>query len=208
MKKLILILLMGVFLVSCKKKQTIHITAKNAATGEPYPGLTYYVVTYTNINGGTKSKTVATGTLDANGEAVVTERLPKNKGRGVRVVEPENSCYNKNIQLYFSEEDGENFKAEFEFAECAYLTISVNNINCQGLTDNIIFDMQPTYVEGFNNIIPREEMGCYSNTFIESSVPFGQWEATWEVTRNNSTTYHDTTFFMNINEHHLLTINY
>src|SRR5690554_7630618 len=119
MKKLLLLLLVGLFLFSCKKKQTIHITAKNAATGEPYPGLTYYVVTYTNINGGTKSKTVATGTLDANGEAIVTERLPKNKGRGVRVVEPENSCYNKNIQFNFSDE--KNFKAEFEFAECAYL---------------------------------------------------------------------------------------
>ena len=204
MKYLLLIALL--LFVSCKKKQTIHITAKNAATGEPYPDLTYYVVTYTNINGGTKSKTVATGTLDANGEAIVKERLSKNKGHGVRVVEPENSCYNKNIQLYFSDE--ENFKAEFEFAECAYLTISVNNINCQGLSDNIIFDMQPIYIEGYNNIIPREEMGCYSNTFIESSVPFGQWEATWEVTRNNSTTYHDTIFFMTINEHYLLTINY
>jgi len=60
MKYLLIISLL--LLVSCKKKQTIHITAKNAATGEPYPGLTYYVVTYTNINGGTKSKTVATGT--------------------------------------------------------------------------------------------------------------------------------------------------
>jgi len=133
MKYFILISLL--LFLSCKKKQTIHITAKNAATGEPYPGLTYYVVTYTNINGGTKSKTVATGTLDANGEAVVTERLPKNKGRGVRVVEPENSCYNKNIQLYFSEEDGENFKAEFEFAECAYLKLKIENGNYQGTND-------------------------------------------------------------------------
>jgi|SRR5690554_233333 len=207
MKYLLIISLL--LLVSCKKERTIHITAKNAVTGEGYAGLTYYVVTYKNSlipYEGKKSKTVATGLLDENGEAYVTERLSKNNGHSVRVVEPENACYNKNIQFNFSDE--KNFKAEFEFAECAYLTISVNNINCQGLTDNIIFDMQPTYVEGFNNIIPREEMGCYSNTFIESSVPFGQWEATWEVTRNNSTTYHDTTFFMNINEHYLLTINY
>ncbi len=131
MKKIIFILLISLFFFSCKKKQTIHITAKNAATGEPYPGLTYYVVTYKNVlkpYGGTKSKTVATGTLDENGEAYVTERLSKNNGHGVRVVEPENSCYNKNIQLYFSDET--NFKAEFEFAECAYLKFQYKNISC------------------------------------------------------------------------------
>src|SRR5690554_1616406 len=133
MKYFILISLL--LFLSCKKKSTIPNTAKNTATGEPYPCLTYYVVTYTNKNGGTKSKTVATGRLDANGEAVVNERLPKNKGRGVRVVEPENSCYNKNIQLYFSEEDGENFKAEFEFADCAYLKLKIENENYQGTND-------------------------------------------------------------------------
>src|SRR5690554_738335 len=174
MKYFILISLL--LFLSCKKKQTIHITAKNAATGEPYPGLTYYVVTYTNINGGTKSKTVATGTLDANGEAVVTERLPKNKGRGVRVVEPENSCYNKNIQLYFSEEDGENFKAEFEFAECAYSKLIINNANCN---------------------FGWEHMGCaYWETNGYSDIPMGNVYFRWEVSRNGTNSiYYDTVFY-------------
>lgn len=208
MKKLILILLMGVFLVSCKKKQTIHITAKNAATGEPYPGLTYYVVTYTNINGGTKSKTVATGTLDANGEAVVTERLPKNKGRGVRVVEPENSCYNKNIQLYFSEEDGENFKAEFEFAECAYSKLIINNVNCNDATDEFVL-FRENQIGSINGNFGWEHLGCaYWETNGYSDIPMGNVYFRWEVTRNGTTnTYYDTVFYAP-GEYRTYTINY
>ncbi|PKR81255.1 hypothetical protein CW751_06635 [Brumimicrobium salinarum] len=185
MKYLLIISLL--LFVSCKKKQTIHITATNAATGEPYPGLTYYVVTYTNINGGTKSKTVATGALDANGEAVVTERLSKNKGHGVRVVEPENSCYNKNIQLYFSEEDGENFKAEFEFAECAYMQQNIQNVNCEGANDVFVIRDRYTYTEWTGWSIDLE--GCFSNVAGGyAEVPAGTRYFEWKVTRPSGVT--------------------
>ncbi|PKR81257.1 hypothetical protein CW751_06645 [Brumimicrobium salinarum] len=204
MKKLLLLLLVGLFLFSCKKKQTIHITAKNAATGEPYPGLTYYLVTYTNINGGTKSKTVATGTLDANGEAIVTERLSKNKGHGVRVVEPENSCYNKNIQLYFSDE--ENFKAEFEFAECATLQRKVTNINCIDTSDKIEIYIDNTMHSTSN--IPWILHGCANSTTSPTQVPIGTYTLHWIVTKNNiSTDYYDT-FNLDINEYKIYEINY
>src|SRR5690554_5548007 len=190
MKYLLIISLL--LFVSCKKKQTIHITAKNAATGEPYSGLTYYVVTYTNINGGTKSKTVATGALDENGEAVVTERLSKNKGHGVRVVEPENSCYNKNIQLYFSDE--KNFDAEFAFAECAYLKLKIENVNCQGPEDTMRFRSKYSFTdwEGWSG----ERTGCYS---YETPYPFEVSEGwriyEWEVNRNGViTTYLDSIY--------------
>ena len=208
MKKLLLLLLVGLFLFSCKKKQTIHITAKNAATGEPYPGLTYYLVTYTNINGGTKSKTVATGTLDANGEAIVTERLSKNKGHGVRVVEPENSCYNKNIQLYFSEEDGENFKAEFEFAECAYQTLKVNNVNCQGPNDLFDMDMKLLYDMEYSVFGFSEKTGCYSNEFSNETKPAGKYFVEWWVTRNGNTDYFTDTIELIENELFVYEINY
>ena len=42
--KLLTLFMIGLLLLSCKKERTIHITAKNAVTGQPYPGLTYYVV--------------------------------------------------------------------------------------------------------------------------------------------------------------------
>lgn len=195
MKKLLLILLVGLFLFSCKKKQTIHITAKNAATGEGYAGLTYYVVTYKNSlipYEGKKSKTVATGSLDENGEAYVTERLSKNNGHSVRVVEPENACYNKNIQFYFSDE--KNFKAEFEFAECAYLKLKIENVNCQGSEDTMRFRSKYSFTdwEGWAG----ERMGCYS---YETPYPFEVSEGwriyEWEVNRNGViTTYLDSIY--------------
>jgi len=208
MKKIIFILLISLFFFSCKKKQTIHITAKNAATGEPYPGLTYYVVTYKNVlkpYGGTKSKTVATGTLDENGEAYVTERLSKNNGHGVRVVEPENSCYNKNIQLYFSDET--NFKAEFEFAECAYLKQNITNINCIDVNDYMVL-YSDNQIHSLGNI-PWEFYGC--DGYIQShysSVPEGEYFYKWEVTRNNITNVFYDTIYLSKGEYRIHEINY
>src|SRR5690554_892373 len=212
MKKLILIMIVGMVFFSCKKKQTIHITAKNAATGEPYPGLTYYVVTHKNVlkpYGGKKAKTVATGTLDENGEAIVTKRLSKNNGHGVRVEEPENSCYNKNIQLYFSEEDGKNFKAEFEFAECAYLKFRYQNINCQGPNDHIKVKRY-TNLDGYSGfLIDAEYDGCNDYTMPNfTEVPMGQWIFEWEVTKNNVTTNFSDTIFLNANEQKYYEFNY
>jgi hypothetical protein len=112
------------------------------------------------------------------------------------------------ISYSYSIHGDKNPAFNFEYAECAYLTLSVNNINCQGASDRILFDMQPTYIPNYNNIIPTEKFGCYSNTFIESQVPYGSWEATWEVTKNGITTYHDSTFYININEHFNFVINY
>jgi len=209
MKKIILLLIIGMVFFSCKKKQTIHITAKNAVTGEPYSGLTYYVVTHKNVlkpYGGKKAKTVATGTLDENGEAIVTKRLSKNNGHGVRVEEPENSCYNKNIQLYFSEEDGKNFKAEFEFAECATLQRKVTNINCIDASDKIEIYIDNTMHSTLN--IPWVLYGCANSTTSPTKVPIGTYTLHWIVTKNNiSTDYYDT-FNLVINEFKVHEINY
>ena len=207
MKLLFLLLSFGLLVLSCKKERTIHITAKNAVTGQPYAGLTYYVVQEMTSGDGEKTKTVATGTLDSNGETYLTKKLPKAYSYKIRVEPPANVCYNKQITFYFANQET-NFDCPFEFAECTYLTLSVNNINCQGSSDKILFDLQPTYIPNYNNIIPTEKLGCYSNTFVESQVPFGQWEATWEVTRNGVTSYHDSIFTIGKEEHFLFTINY
>ena len=100
--KFITLFLIGILLLSCKKERTIHISAKNAVTGQPYAGLTYYVVQEMTAGDGEKTKTVATGTLDANGEAHLTKKLPKAHSYSVRVEAPANTCYNKQITYYFA----------------------------------------------------------------------------------------------------------
>lgn len=208
MKPLLFLLFASFFLFSCGKKRTIHITATNAATGERYAGLQYFVVSSTTTGDGEKYKTEKSGFLNENGEASEIIREKQYRTYAVRVVEPENSCYNKAITMYFGSPNDEDGHFNFEFAKCAYLTLTVNNINCQGGGDKIVFDLQPIYIPNYNNINPTEKLGCYSNTFIESQVPFGQWEATWEVTRSGSTTYHDSTFTLDVNEHYNFVINY
>ena len=203
-----LFLLVACLLSSCGKKRTIVITATNAATGEPYAGLEYRVASSRTAANGEKYRTEASGTLNANGEAIVTIKQKTGRTYSVRVVVPTNTCFNKQITQYFDSPFDQDGTFTFEFAECAYLTLSVNNINCQGPNDRILFDLQPVYISDYNDIIPTEKFGCYSNTFIESQVPYGQWEATWEVTRNGITTYHDSIFYIDKNEHYNFVINY
>ncbi|MBI1836915.1 MAG: hypothetical protein HYR91_06580 [Flavobacteriia bacterium] len=109
---------------SCGKKRTIHIIAKNAATETRYAGLEYFVVSSRTGANGEKYKTEAHGTLDNNGEAVV-ELRQKNRTYSVRVVEPANTCYNKQITQYFDSKYDVNGTFTFEFAECASLQINI-----------------------------------------------------------------------------------
>ena len=209
MMRFLTLLFFGLCLLSCGKKRTIHITATNGATGVPYQGLRYSIVSsLIGMENGEGTKTVSSGILNENGEAIFTLRESTRRRYAVRVDEPENCCYNKISTIFFDSPNDKNGHFDFVFAECAYLTLSVNNINCQGASDKILFDMQPEYIPNYNNITPTEKFGCYSNTFVESQVPFGSWEATWEVTRNGITTYHDSIFTMNENEHYNFVINY
>ncbi|WP_310559026.1 hypothetical protein [Flavobacterium sp.] len=196
MKKLFFISLIFFILTSCGKSKEVKILAKNAATGAPYAGLEYVVVSSRTTANGEKYRTEANGTLNSNGEAMVSIKQKSGRTYSIRVVEPENTCYNKQITRFFDSPFDVNGTFTFEFAECAYLTLSVNNVNCQGATDKIVFDLQPTYIPNYTNIIPTEKLGCYTNTFSESMIPYGNWEAKWEVTRGGITTYHDSLFLL------------
>jgi hypothetical protein len=96
----------------------------------------------------------------------------------------------------------------FEFAPCAYFTLSVNNTSCQGPNDKILYHLKPSYIPVYNYITPQEEFGCYSNTFIEYKIPYGPWSVTWQVTKNGVQTDHDSTFYLDENEHYNFNLNY
>lgn len=205
MKKSLLLFLVILLCFSCKKERTIHITAKNVVTGAPYAGLRYTVVKEHTAMFEEKYKTVASGTLNENGEAYITKRLNKNDAYTIRVEEPPNCCYNKNISLHFGGE--EHFEAPFEFAECAYLKLSIHNVNCQGGDKMVLY--QGNQVGSFNFSEPWEHDGCAlweSNGY--SNIPMGEQYYKWEVTRNNITnTYYDT-IYLSAGEYKTYEINY
>src|SRR5690554_158122 len=196
MRKLFYILMIGLLLTSCKKERTIHITAKNAATGEPYSGLKYQIIRQWSGPYEEKTKLVGDGELDVNGEVYFTKKLRKNDTYKITVEEPENTCYNKNINLYMGDE--KNFDAEFVFAECATLQRKVKNINCINANDKIEIYIDNTVHSITNN--PWVLDGCADYTTTPTEVPIGIYTLHWIVTKNNiSSDYYDT-FNLQINE--------
>ena len=200
-----IIFILGILLISCKKERTIHITAKNAVTGQPYPGLTYYVVQEMTAGDGEKTKTVATGTLDANGEAHLTKKLPKAYSYAIRVEQPANTCYNKQITFYFGTE--ETFNCNFEFAECAYLKLNINNVNCQGGGDLMNFRSRQSYTEWQS--WAGDRVGCYSYLSPDFfQVPAGWRIYEWRVNRNGVITTYIDSIFLNTGETGTFNMNY
>lgn len=211
MKKLFLILIIGTLFFSCKKERTFHITAKNAVTGEPYPGLSYNIERSWSGSFENKYKTVGSGVLDENGEVYFTKRLHKNSSYSISVASPPNTCYMNSSDLHAGGE--KNFKAEFEFAECAYLKLSIHNVNYINDNDYLKLYYLGRQVGGQGeNIVGaviREGGGNYSyvgNDF--SSVPMGERYYKWEVTRNNVTNIYYDTIYLNPGEYKTYEINY
>lgn len=205
MKKLFLILIIGTLFFSCKKERTFHITAKNAVTGEPYPGLSYNIERSWSGSFENKYKTVGSGVLDENGEVYFTKRLHKNSSYSISVAAPSNTCYMNSSDLHAGGE--KNFKAEFEFAECAYLKQNITNINCIDVNDYMVL-YSDNQIHSLGNI-PWEFYGC--DGYIQShysSVPEGEYFYKWEVTRNNITNVFYDTIYLSKGEYRIHEINY
>ncbi len=206
MKRILVFILLSLLIVACKKKSTVHITARNAVTGEPYAGLSYNIERSVSGSFENHYKTVASGVLDENGEAVITKRFSKNWSHEVSIGSPDNTCYSNNNSFYFS--GGENIDCDFKFAECAYMKLKIENVNCQGANDKIIL-YQGNQVGSFNYSQPWEHDGCAlweSNGY--SDIPMGEQYYKWEVTRNNVTTTYYDTLYLNAGEYKTYDINY
>lgn len=202
--KLIVFLIPVFFAITaCKKEQAFHITATNAATGEPIPNLPYSVVEATAGSFGEKSKVIREGVLDANGEANFSMKV-RNKKHVISVREPENNCYADNLSLTFGSED---FNANFKFAPCGYLKINYDNINCQGVGDVMNFRRKYNYLdwEGWS----PDKLGCYSYySPMFGEIPSGQIIHEVRVTRSGVTTYVYDTTFLNAGEYKTINLFY
>ena len=205
----ILFLVLTLVIASCGKKRTIHITATNGATGEPYAGLQYFVVSSTTTGDGEKYKTEKSGFLNENGEATEVVREKQFRTYAVRVVEPENSCYNKEITMYFGGANDKNGHFDFVFAECAYLKFRYQNISCQGASDHIEIT-RITNLDGYTGFYnPAVYDGCIDYTMPDYvQVPMGYWYFSWDVTKNGITNSFSDTIFLNVGEQKYYEFNY
>jgi hypothetical protein len=193
---------------SCKKSHTVHIKAINAVTGQPYAGLSYSIKGTKTGSDGEKLVFTHSGTLNSNGEASPNIKVNENLTLHVGCDPPPNYCYQKNINFFWDAKTDPSPSFLFEYAECGYLQLKVKNINCIDANDVITFNTLPLNLVGYNNIIPQTKTGCYDNEFIDSQVPYGPWIATWQVTKNGITTNHDSTFYINENQHYYFLLEY
>ena len=86
----------------------------------------------------------------------------------------------------------------------------LNNVNCYGLNDEIFYSR--------NWITGQEGTNTYngSNTYIGcdyfegnfNTLPVGDYEYIWEVTKNNITTYHSETFTLTEGDSNVFQIDY
>ncbi|MFN5982006.1 MAG: hypothetical protein ACK476_15010 [Fluviicola sp.] len=210
MKKLVVVTLL-VFLFSCKKEENIHIVALNPVTGEHYAGLTFYLVQQKTTSNDEENTTLKTGTLNSNGEAIFSIKLNRKHAYMIKVEEPDNTCYNKSIQMYLDSpyDDG---KFTFEFAPCGNIKLNINNVNCLGATDTFkLFHIGSSagYESYFGTNPVKEGSGCYSYLQSQfSDVPMGYRYYRWEVTRNGITDIIYDTIYINSGEDFIYNVNY
>ena len=207
MKIFIYITFVIFILTSCGKNKEVKIIAKNAATGVPYSGLQYTVVSSRTAANGEKYRTEASGTLNGNGEAMVSIKQKTGRSYSIRVVEPENTCYNKQITQFFDSPYDVNGTFTFEFAECAYLKQNISNINCQSSSDYMIL-----FTSNKVNSLGQtgwEFNGCDGFTGTQfSKVPIGAYNFEWHVTRLGVTNVYYDTIILAENEYRVYDINY
>jgi hypothetical protein len=206
--KLIYICLLSLFvLLSCSKERNIHITAKNAVTGQPYAGLTYYVVEEKEGNNGTDYKTVAKGSLNEQGEIVESVKIRKNRSYVIRLDPPPNWCYMNEISYSYTIHGEKNPKFDFKYSMSSYLTLNINNVNCGGNNDIMNFRSRYSYSdwEGWST----DRNGCYSlNSPGYVEVPSGWRIYEWKVNRNGVITNHTDSIFLDEAESGTFNMNY
>lgn len=207
MKNLFFISLIFFILTSCGKNKEVKIIAKNAATGTPYSGLSFRVMSSKTGMNGEKYRTEASGELNANGEAIVSIKQKTGRTYSVIVNEPSNSCYNKQITQYFDSKYDVDGVFTFEFAECAYFKLSIANLNCGGQTDIMKFRSRYSYTDWESWSSNR--LGCYtlnSTEYLKVNAGWRIYETS--VTRSSGTTIIKDSIYVSPNSYTDFQINY
>jgi hypothetical protein len=200
-------LLISLSLFACTKHREIKIIGRNAVTGEGYEGLQYEVVSSRTGNDGEVYRSEALGNLNANGEAFVSIKQKNSRTYSIRLFGPSNSCYSNNVIQYFDSPYDVNGTFTFEFAECAYLNLHINNINCEGPGDILNFRSKQSYTEWQSWTSDR--MGCISlNSLDYFEVPAGWRIYEWKVNRNGIITNFKDSIFLSPGGYGIFNMNY
>jgi len=137
----------------------------------------------------------------------VTLNLSHYRSYVIGLESPGEHCYENNTSYTFSHND-KSLDFVFKIAPCAFVKLSIHNINCQGVGDVMRFRVRTVGESDFESW-SSERTGCYSfdgSEFIK--VPMGWRIYEWEVTKNGVTNYFSDSVYTAENQNNTFVINY
>ena len=200
-----LVFIFSFVFTGCTKKITIKVRTYNKVTGESYPNSHIWIVKQTSTG---NFKTIYDGYTDQNGELLISKVFFKTGHQ--LFSEPEggapNQCYINNYSVAIFKDGYDNKEINFEYAPCGYLSLSIHNNSCQGITDSITYTRN--WLSGNYSGSGRTQIGCfnYDSDFVQ--IPMGDYQYEWVVVKNGITTYYDTTFYLDEGGVATVTMNY
>jgi hypothetical protein len=202
MKHLLYAILFLTLVTSCKKKTMVVIQAQNINnpnSGSHYAGMAYGILESWTPGFELKTSRVATGVLDANGQAAFDLKMKPNRKYDLGIQKPDNICYTE-ITLQERLDHEKNNTFNFEYGTCSSIIIPTNNANCEGFDDTLRYkyyytDNTDIYIyKGFthgdglswnnNSGTP----GCLNYPGFYNQVPSGNYTLEWQVIRPSGTT--------------------
>jgi hypothetical protein len=202
MKNLVYIFIILVLATACKKKTMVVIQAQNINnpnSGSDYAGMAYGILESWTPGFELKTNRVATGVLDANGQAAFDLKMKPNRKYDLGIQKPDNICYTE-ITLQERLDHEKNNTFNFKYGTCGYVNLPRTNSNCEGPDDKFRYkyyytDNPDIYIYiGFlyqNEWDPEDFIaGCidYSNINVYHSRPTGNYTIEWQVERPSGTT--------------------
>jgi hypothetical protein len=71
-----------------------------------------------------------------NGEAIEEIKVKTGRSYSVRIGKLDNICYHNELDQYFDSPYDVEGTFTYKFAECSYLKLKIENVNCQGENDD------------------------------------------------------------------------
>ena len=196
-------------LVSCKKEITVRVQVKDKVTANGIPNSHVRIIEKTNKSTGASTiyNEFFDGYTDSNGELVITKYFNTNYSYQMYAsTQSSSNCYTNEISKSLFTVAYENEEVVFEYAECAKLKLSIHNVNCLNSMDSIFY--KRFWVSGNTNPIGVSQLGCFQYDGNYFNVPYGEYRYEWDVTKNGNTIHYDTTFYLDIGDSAIVTMNY
>ena len=196
MNRIYLVLFLLVFFSSCKKKTTVTIQAQDylSGSGEDYAGKAYVVSEiwwskglFPKANG----KTLKSGTLDAKGHASFEVKMRKGRDHILELSHPASICYNSIEEggVYQELADEKTNVFNFQFLKGGYVKILHNNINCEGSSDDLVYEYKYSSEPSIHSKKMWSYQGCNNfNNGLYTKTPVGNYTIEWQVSRPSGIT--------------------